>query len=409
MPSSERDCSSRSCSLEHAVFAFIPAWKSPSPFTPNCADQNIPARVDLLKKSFRVILDTDVTEIRYLGHGVFHVVYEVFLASAPPIVARISYNYKLDKLSLNWAHESLQSEAAVLEFLERNAAGVPIPKILHADPSPASVIEAPFMLMEKLNGRSSGYIGLPLKDMVTLPKIGQVKRLSASGEPIMGPIFDEREALPGGPFETIEDYVKYKLTSTLNAPRNTPPNPDNTLEPLFDVLSLLCSRLIPQSRTMLRIALSHGDLHDRNLLVEGSSVTGVIDWEAHSGLPACLAASYPEFLRQDGIRDKRYNPDDREDGMNPGRRIPSEDAAHLRDVFSKAAGEIDPHFAEALAVGERLRQLIEWLDFAEWNWPPLWTGCNLWVRDVSLELGLDIKGIEDCLANNQPFECAVSM
>jgi hypothetical protein len=44
---------------------------------------------------------------------------------------------------------------------------------------------------------------------VTLPKIGAYLKILESAELIIGPVIDEREEHPGGPFDTVHEYVSF--------------------------------------------------------------------------------------------------------------------------------------------------------------------------------------------------------
>ncbi|KAF8877325.1 hypothetical protein CPB84DRAFT_1828849 [Gymnopilus junonius] len=393
---------------------YEPWWSATSEFTPDQNQSRPPAKVDLLSRVISSTIGKQVKTINFLASGVFHVasilVYEITFEFGDPIIIRIAFNFRDTERGRAAVSLKMKQETNILRLVKDQAPNVPIPAVFYSDPDPQNSIGAPYMLMEKLSGRSSGYSNLKGDDMeafveslakvyvgvfdVTLPKIGSFLEVSSGGEPSMGPIIDEREEHPGGPFDTVQEYLDWLFSSTLNHPRNQSSSPDLDLQVLFPRLSNLAQLLLPPDPNK-RIALLHLDPHERNILVEGTEVTGLIDWEAHGSLPSYLAAFYPPFLRRDGIFDERYmNTDEAEmsdksnssDGsvndMNPDPLVSSEEAKHLREVFVQAAKKVNHEFVEALFEGEKLRQLIEWLTFAEWDGTWTWKGCDLWERDV---------------------------
>ena len=60
----------------------------------------------------------------------------------------------------------MKQELAVLRLIKDKAPTVPVPTIFYADPDPRNVLGAPFMLLEKLPGRSARYSNLKDVDKV---------------------------------------------------------------------------------------------------------------------------------------------------------------------------------------------------------------------------------------------------
>ncbi|PPQ74686.1 hypothetical protein CVT26_007669 [Gymnopilus dilepis] len=391
---------------------YEPWWSATSVFTPDQDRSRPPVKVDLLSAIVYEKLGKNVKTIKFLDNGVFHAVYEILLDNGEIILSRIAFNFRDTERGRAAVSTKMKQELAVLRLIKDKAPTVPVPAIFYADPDPHNALGAPFMLMEKLPGRSAMYSNLKGIDKesfvrslarvyvgvfeITLPKIGSLLDITSTGELIMGPVIDEREEFPGGPFDTVHEYLEWLLSSTLVHPRNKSQSPNVDLKDLFSRLSSLSKLLLPPDPNQ-RFSLVHLDPHERNLLVEGSAVTGLIDWEAHASMPTYLAARYPVFLRNDGIFDDRYkNHEDSElsDGsdtssegsfrndMRPEPFVTPAEVQKLREVFLETARLINPEYVEALQGGERLRQLVEWLAFAEWEGPWVWKGCDLWERDV---------------------------
>lgn len=104
-------------------------------------------------------------------------------------------------------------------------------------------------------------------------------------------------------FDTLEAYIDFLIlrqlrcedigTDDVSRRRS-----ETTLTRFATELSRILVRLNrPEHR---RCVLSHDDLNHTNVLVDeagGGAVSGVIDWEHQSTLPAVLAAQYPPYIR----------------------------------------------------------------------------------------------------------------
>jgi len=100
-----------------------------------------------------------------------------------------------------------------------------------------------------------------------------------------------------------------------------------------------------------------------------------------------MAAEFPPYLRCDGMYEDRYaalNENGYIDHMNARVRPGPQDAELLRESYLAAAKS--PMYAKALQEGKVLRQLIEWLDFVDWDGDFVWAGLELWETDQKAAL-----------------------
>ena len=149
------------------------------------------------------------------------------------------------------------------------------------------------------------------------------------------------------------------------------------LRSLLSRLNALVPLITPTDPVLLRLALSYSDLRDQSLFVlEDGSLGGIAGLEA-TVLPACLAASWPVFLRRDGVHSKQYRP--AEDSV-PSPTLPDTEVVQLRDVFLETAKRACPAYALALQKGEKLRQMLEFMKIGNWE------GLRKWEGDVRREL-----------------------
>ncbi|KAF8527242.1 hypothetical protein JB92DRAFT_3139934 [Gautieria morchelliformis] len=117
---------------------------------------------------------------------------------------------------------------------------------------------------------------------------------------------------------------------------------------------------------------------DENVMVNDGIVSGIIDWEYHAALPACLAAVYLEFMRFDGIFDPKYNIEKR---IMPTKKswATASEAGPLRSAFREAAGRVSMDYMRSLDLGKDLRRLLE---FAQRDL----NACHSWERDFTESL-----------------------
>ncbi|KIM46789.1 hypothetical protein M413DRAFT_262649 [Hebeloma cylindrosporum] len=88
-----------------------------------------------------------------------------------------------------------------------------------------------------------------------------------------------------------------------------------------------------------------------------------------------MAAEYPPYIRYDGMYEERYaalNEYGKIEFMN--KRPSKDDARILRDLYLECCGKRNPIYARALIEGQVLRQLVEWLNFVEWEGDFVWPG-----------------------------------
>lgn len=104
-------------------------------------------------------------------------------------------------------------------------------------------------------------------------------------------------------FDTLEAYIDFLISRQLRsedigADDVSRRRRETILTRFATELSRILARLSRPAHR--RCVLSHDDLNHTNVLVDeagGGGVSGVIDWEHQSTLPAVLAAQYPPYIR----------------------------------------------------------------------------------------------------------------
>ncbi|RUS32078.1 hypothetical protein BC938DRAFT_476335 [Jimgerdemannia flammicorona] len=192
-------------------------------------------------------------------------------------------------------------------------------------------------------------------------KIGSLYR-AADGDYAVGPLvsrpffIEERGAMDfdRGPWATTCDYLaaaarreisflRVHQTTAMAAmpgmlkagiPTDTP-----AIRGTFERLARLAPAFSPKELTLDRCGLKHTDLRLSNFLVNGTCVTGLIDWECAGTYPAWSCAEYPSWI--DG------------ESESEGER---EEKAQLCAFFRTEVAAHEPAFLRALDEGGPCRE-----------------------------------------------------
>jgi len=161
-------------------------------------------------------------------------------------------------------------------------------------------------------------------------------------------------------FEDIRSYLDFLLEMKQNSPVIGGDDGGHIdelrgyLDGLLDDLLLSDARANP---ALLRCVLVHGDLNERNILVDKDGrITGVVDWEYQILEPAVLAAEYPPWLSYDGCCDPSFA----DHAQMLWLESPME-SERLRDLYLQIVKGRDHDYWNALVLGARLRSCVQWL------------------------------------------------
>ncbi|KAJ7781149.1 hypothetical protein B0H16DRAFT_608801 [Mycena metata] len=389
---------------------YDPYWTAESLYCPGQNGSRPPVFTDAMLKYFSAVLQRKVIAVQdsLVGHGVYNVVYGLVIEDdGPDCVARICYNFKDTDEGRKFARDMTETDVACIALIGQNPL---IHVVLGYDTDPKNPIGAPFILQSRLQGINllntaydtarweafDYHVFIPelatafaqLFDVDLPPRIGEVvgdRGEQASISPIIGPFQDcDVYSGPGGPFASAEDYLHWRITATKWRDFD---GANVDVQALLDRLTVLACRLLKPLSLLDPLLLSirpvHLDPHDRNVLIHDGHFAGLVDWQIVS-MPAFLAAEFPPYIRSDGMYEARYaalNENGYIDYMNPRLRPPAEEAEVLCRAYSEAAAAANPLYAKALQKGRVLRQLIEWLDFVDWEGDFVWAGLELWEAD----------------------------
>ncbi|RDX51276.1 hypothetical protein OH76DRAFT_1481564 [Lentinus brumalis] len=273
--------------------------------------------------------------------------------------------------------EMFESEVALLAWLSRRTL-VPVPR-LHCV-VPRSMTEPDtFAIMQKLPGdclmNVFGGLSYPDKESIVREIAKIMLRLNDVSVPQrIGTTLirnDEITLIPpqritplpadiARVFETLEDYMHALIEARRASDMIGTDDADRARAQV--ALARLASELPPilarlSSPVYRRCVLRHDDLRDTNVLLDGSRISGVVDWEYHSTIPVVLAAQPPCWIRYDGIYDPRFT----DTALETWWLASPEDASRLRAVYSETVKALNEDYWRVMAEGELLQQIEEWL------------------------------------------------
>lgn len=108
--------------------------------------------------------------------------------------------------------------------------------------------------------------------------IGSVTGVSEEGIPAVGP-FGEEAIFRGSdrPFQSAMEHVKWRISASIWEDKD---EASVNVPALLQRLEILAQRIITRlDPSLLRVCLVHVDPHNRNVMVEKSKFSGLVDWQ----------------------------------------------------------------------------------------------------------------------------------
>lgn len=177
---------------------------------------------------------------------------------------------------VKYGYKEFSEEVRVMEFI-RSKTSIPIPRVLYAPPDDW------YICMEEVRGTSLDK-SIDIMTTSELDHIAQqLKQILVQMRSVTAP---KLGSVTGGPYRNT--YFPKQV-----APDHPPDSTAQFIDAYREILMLFCTKeftdeLLSAFPRDVDIVLSHGDLLPRNIMVDGSTITAIIDWE--------LAGFYPEYL-----------------------------------------------------------------------------------------------------------------
>ncbi|KAG8916092.1 Phosphotransferase enzyme [Tulasnella sp. 418] len=315
-------------------------------------------------------------------------VFAVDIDDDSAFTARIGCNLNNDASSLPISQRRYAGEAAALSFLSTVLPqSMLVPTVTHLDLTTNNPLGLPFILLENPFGdeltsilseltfeekerivRQVAELAAQIYRITLSTVCGTISGVDARGNLMASPSPSRSESPDGGrsdrPFDSLKQYLTHELKAFIHRlSQDEGPEAAHEASLLAGRLLELFPHILPSNDpSMMRVTLAYSDLREGCIIVnEDNCLAGVIGKKA-TALPACLSASIPAFLRTDG----NYGQDEM-DLDDDESQLVSEEIAHLQNVYIEAARRIDPTFPIALAKGERIRQMFEYISDGDIN------------------------------------------
>ncbi|KAJ7723453.1 hypothetical protein DFH07DRAFT_278594 [Mycena maculata] len=279
-----------------------------------------------------------------------------------------------------WKRARLFAELSILRWLESNASGLPVPRVLVFDDDKHLLITT-FMpgldanhayprLSPSAKERSVASWA-PIS--VLMFRLPAPQRFGMVGESLVQ-VASYLSVSPEHTFDTDKtvDLLSF-FTSAISSRRARSLVVNNVeeheilcrrLDRLLEGLNPLIA-LAQQTPYMSRFAVTHNDLRPDNIILEETSgdVTGIVDWEHNSCMPACMSAGYPSWIRSPIVESPMYS--------NPKSKMvyffhePRGERNRLCDLYEKTVKELDDEYYNCLIHGTRLRDALAWIEISD--------------------------------------------
>ncbi|KAF4445756.1 hypothetical protein F53441_10505 [Fusarium austroafricanum] len=344
--------------------------------------------LEKMKTTLRSIFQIDSIQVKEFAAGCFNKLYEVQIDDRPPLLLRIALPVDPERKTL--------SEVATIKWASM-LTEIPIPRVIHFDASRTSDIGHEWILMSKLDGirleDAWNYLSLPQKTdtvrqvasfissllRVQLSGIGNIyPPVSSCTTPIPGPLVNVRffygptkADIPRGPFRKSGDWIAARLAaierdSNLTLEKYTVSDLlDKEVQDAFRTLKTvkklrpLVDRIFPgDGYDEETTVLYHDDLHENNILVDGTGkVTGIVDWECVSVVPLWKAFSIPQFLD----KRPRYEKPDEKNGADDVyyTELREYETTCLRKVFLEEMQRLEPKWMDVYNATQLQRDFDE--------------------------------------------------
>ncbi|KAF2489588.1 hypothetical protein BU16DRAFT_597006 [Lophium mytilinum] len=307
----------------------------------------------------------DGTECKLLtdiGMGANHMIRVIEFDDGKRWVARVHMPYSMydGSIKMVWddAKETFDNEVVILNLI-RESSNIPVPAIYAHETADTVGVQAPFILMECVEGNvgtdifddktfeafpderkdtlfdsvAEVHVGL---STVLLPKIGTVIGRNEDGTYIQGPIYPI-----GGPFDTATEFFQawaknMPFCNLAHMPRLLAKGGRSaeipaSIEAFRAAIQELASKISVCDKGPFPIW--HNDCGNNNIIMDDNfAVLGVIDWEMAYAAPWEVFGDYPRFI--ESVPRAMDSPQFWDESGNPATARGRMDAAHQKQYLA---------------------------------------------------------------------------
>ncbi|KAJ6561778.1 hypothetical protein B0H19DRAFT_1259424 [Mycena capillaripes] len=280
--------------------------------------------------------------------------------------------WRVDSAVGPWRRAKLFAELGILRWLEANASSLPVPRILAFDDVNCLLCSTVMPGMNVFHSYPHLSTAAKEHSVISWAHIS-VSMFHISTPQRFGTVENSLHlyTTPQHTFDTgnTADILSF-FRSAISARRTRSLMINNTEEH-----EMLCSRLdrllegvkplVAQAQdtpSMSRFVLTHRDLHSANILLDQTSgkVVGIVDWEFHACMPACMSVDYPSWIYGSVDESTLYR--------NPESKFetfcfePRAERDRLCDLYEQTVKELDGDYHHCLLAGTRLRDALKWIE-----------------------------------------------
>ncbi|KAJ7714319.1 hypothetical protein B0H16DRAFT_1518615 [Mycena metata] len=282
-----------------------------------------------------------------------------------------------DPATEEWKRARVFAELSILRWLEINAPGVPVPRVIAFDDPNGVLITTLMPGLDALHAYPqlsnsakehsvSSWARLSVL-MFRLP--APQRRFGLIANPLLSTSY--YSVSPKHVFQ-IEDSATllcfFEKAVSARRARSASVNNAEDQEILCRHLDRLLEglkadiALAEETPHLTRSALTHCDLRPNNVILDPTSgdVVGIVDWEYNAAMPACMSTVYPGWIRPSIIESSSYK--------NPKSTfhtvyLESRERRNLLcDLYEKTVKELDAEYYHCLIQGTRLRDALAWIE-----------------------------------------------
>jgi aminoglycoside phosphotransferase len=313
-----------------------------------------------LKKITSDIFGKSCISANKFGEGGFHKVFLLKMEDDSEYIGRIAFP--------DYPYWKTESEVAVMKYVKERTS-IRVPEVYHYGSNKENLVGQEFIIMEKLPGISLSDVwddyNINEKKKILLQvieiqcilknqkfsKIGGIFydnniRDFIIGQAVETAFFCEKRSelnIKRGPFDNTYDYIIAAIEKEIIYNENYfDEEEQKKWIPVYEELLSLVPKCFNNDDDIF--VLFHGDFHSTNILVDGTNITGVIDWECSGSYPLECFCTYPVWITDNPFEDI----DEKK----------SEEYHLLQDFWSEEMKNRDPEFIKIMYDMDNFKSVI---------------------------------------------------
>jgi aminoglycoside phosphotransferase len=296
-----------------------------------------------LKKIASNVFGKSCISVNKFEEGGFHKVFILKMEDESEYIGRISFPV--------YPYWKTESEVAVMKYVKERTS-IRVPEVYHYESNKDNLVGQEFIIMEKLPGISlfdvwdkydineKKKILLQIIEIQCILKNQKFSKIGGIfydnnirdfiiGQAVETAFFCEKRSelnIKRGPFDNTYDYIIAAIEKEIIYNENYfDEEEQKKWIPVYEELLSLVPKCFNNDDDIF--VLFHGDFHSTNILVDGTNITGIIDWECSGSYPLECWCTYPVWITE-----------------NPYEDTDGKESHLLQDFWTKEMESRDPEF-----------------------------------------------------------------